>query len=92
MKRFFGEFITLFIIVFFASCHRYVVKDDLVSKVDSLNNLSYRMRYKNLTESASLVEKAYNMVSSDCSNYPEVLNNLAFCAYMNMDFKCYQCF
>lgn len=86
MKRFFGEFISLFIIICLISCNRYAVKDYLISEVDSLNNLSYRMRYKNLAESASLAERAYNIVSSDCSSYPEVLNNLAFCAYMKMDF------
>lgn len=87
MKSSFGKFIALLFIIVLTSCHRYAVKDYSISEVDSLNNLSYRLRYKDLNQSAFLAEKAYSMISADFSNYPEVLNNLAFCAYLQMDFE-----
>lgn len=87
MKKFFDMFLFFLLLVTVSSCHKDVVRDAVMSEIDSLNNLSYNFRYKDLTKSSEFAEQAFNLASPDYSDFPEVLNNMGFCAYMRMDFE-----
>lgn len=87
MKRIFGLLVMFTLLMAVFSCHRYRVDDAVTSEIDSLNTLSYHLRYKDLSKSASLAEQAYQLAAPNYSVYPEVLNNMGFCAYMKMDFE-----
>lgn len=54
---------------------------------DSLNTLSYKMRYKNLDESERLALSAWEKGNAFSSIKAEALNNLGFCAFIRMDFE-----
>ena len=57
-------------------------------KVDSLNCLSYEMRYKNLEEASRLADQAWKLaVEGGSAKKAEALNNRGFCAFMRMDFE-----
>ena len=56
-------------------------------QADSLNSLSYEMRYKNLAEAERLAESALLVADRSTSRRAEALNGLAFCAFMKMDFE-----
>ncbi len=54
---------------------------------DSLNSLSYELRYKNLDEALRLADEAWSAAADGGSSQrAEALNNRAFCAFMKMDF------
>lgn len=57
-------------------------------QVDSLNSLSYSMRYKDLNESERLALQALNKGKEFSVSVAEALNNLGFCAFIRMDFEC----
>lgn len=56
-------------------------------QIDSLNDLSYTMRYKNLELSADAADKAFRLSGPDLIRRAESLNNKGFCAFMQMDFE-----
>lgn len=87
MKRIFGLLVLVPLLMAVFSCHRYRVDDAVMSEIDSLNTLSYQLRYKDLSKASSLAERAYQLAAPDYSEHPEVLNNMGFCAYMKMDFE-----
>lgn len=68
------------------SCNR-PSKDIERAKVDSLNNWSYRMHYKDLNKSYNAAKEAYNLSSNYPSGRAEALNNLGFVKFMKMDFE-----
>ena len=75
------------LVLVLASC-RPTVSRSYKEKVDSLNCLSYEMRYKNLDEASRLADEAWKLaVEGNPSMRAEALNNRAFCAFMKMDFE-----
>lgn len=54
--------------------------------IDSLNRLAYSYRYKNLDVSLKTSLKAYEEATLYEAGKAEACNNLAFCAFMQMDF------
>jgi len=70
----------------FISC-REGKEVDIVVQADSLNRLAYEIRYKNLALSQEVAEKALLVGENFSSVKAEALNNLAFCAFIQMDFE-----
>lgn len=58
-----------------------------VRLIDSLNQVSYAYRYKNLDSSCHAASRAYREVSLYKQGKAEASNNLGFCAFMRMDFE-----
>ena len=58
-----------------------------VHLVDSLNQVAYTYRYKNLDSSYHAASKAYQEVGLYSQGKAEACNNLGFCAFMRMDFE-----
>ena len=56
-------------------------------QADSLNSLSYRMRYKNLETACKAAHEAYRLAEGFPSLRAEALNNRGFCAFIRMDFE-----
>ena len=56
-------------------------------EVDSLNVLAYELRYKDLTASNKLASEALQVANKSGVHKAEAYNNLAFCAFMKMDFE-----
>ncbi len=69
----------------FGSCSGEANKVNTLA--DSLNALSYCMRYKDLKESNRLAIEAYKVSEDDELSRVEALNNMGFCAFMQMDFE-----
>ena len=68
---------------------------DLVNRVaDSLNDISFAYRYRNLSVASEAAEKAYLLGPKDPTVWAQALNNVGFCAFMQMDFEkaiaCYE--
>lgn len=61
--------------------------EDTDRRVDSLNSLSYSLRYKSLAKSSEAANLAFQLSSSSPSGKSEALNNMGFCAFMRMDFE-----
>ena len=55
--------------------------------VDSLNGRAYDLRYKDLEASSQMALQACRMAGGYPGGRAESLNNLAFCAFMKMDFE-----
>ena len=55
--------------------------------VDSLNQMAYAYRYKDLDSSYYAALRASQEVSLYKQGYAEAYNNLGFCAFMRMDFE-----
>lgn len=58
-----------------------------VRLIDSLNQVAYTYRYKNLDSSYHAASRAYNEAGLYKSGKAEACNNLGFCAFMHMDFE-----
>ncbi|MCI1647100.1 MAG: DUF5113 domain-containing protein [Bacteroides sp.] len=58
-----------------------------VRHIDSLNQVAYTFRYKNLDSSYHAALKAYKEVNLYRQGKAEAVNNLGFCAFMRMDFE-----
>ena len=58
-----------------------------VHRVDSLNQVAYIYRYKDLDSSCHAAIKAYLEVGIYEQGKAEACNNLGFCAFMRMDFE-----
>ena len=56
------------------------------TKADSLNQISFAFRYKNLNYAAEAARKAYLLSPTNPTIWAQTLNNLGFCAFMQMDF------
>ncbi len=56
-------------------------------EANSLNLLSYRMRYKDLEAADSAARRALRLSADDPSVRAEAMNNLGFCDFMRMDFE-----
>ena len=59
----------------------------LRQKADSLNQLAYRLHYKDLAASSRMAGKALECAAGYPSGRAEALNNMGFCAFMRMDFE-----
>ena len=60
---------------------------DALLRADSLNRQAYEIRYKDLNQSEAFAREALEAGDADPSLRAEALNNLAFCAFMQMDFE-----
>lgn len=58
-----------------------------VRLIDSLNQVAYSYRYKDLDSSCHAATKAYQNVNLYRQGKAEAANNLGFCAFMRMDFE-----
>lgn len=58
-----------------------------VRLIDSLNQVAYTYRYKDLDSSCHAASQAYREVSLYRQGKAEACNNLGFCAFMRMDFE-----
>lgn len=58
-----------------------------VHVVDSLNQMAYASRYKDLDVSEKAARRAYETARLYRSGKAEACNNLGFCAFMRMDFE-----
>lgn len=58
-----------------------------VHLIDSLNQVAYSYRYKNLDSSCHAANLAYRKVKYYNQGKAEACNNLGFCAFMRMDFE-----
>ncbi len=86
MKKILCLFFHLLLLMAVSSCHRQISHDALVHKIDSLNTLSYGLRYKELSLSSEFAEQAYMLTSMQGHNDAATLNNMGFCSFMKMDF------
>lgn len=77
--------IGVFLFASFFSCTDMVPTKE-VRLIDSLNGKAYAYRYRNLDSSYKYADKAYRQVNFYKSGKAEAVNNLGFCAFMNMDF------
>ena len=60
---------------------------DAYLRADSLNRESYEQRYKDLQLSERAAREALQVGKGYSSIKAEALNNLAFCAFIRMDFE-----
>lgn len=60
---------------------------DILKQVDSLNRLAYELRYKNLGASTHAANRAYELSHDYADGRAEAINNMAFSAFMRMDFE-----
>ena len=72
--------------IFFFSCGKGGRQCDLTAKADSLNRISYAYQYKDLHKSLEAAEGAFRLAVTDPTVHAQTLNNLGFCAFMQMDF------
>lgn len=77
-------FCVLLLMTFFSCVDTAPTKE--VQHIDSLNQLAYTYRYRNLDSSCRAASQAYKEVSMYQQGKAEASNNLAFCAFMRMDF------
>lgn len=77
-------FCVLLLTTFFSCVDTAPTKE--VQHIDSLNQLAYTYRYRNLDSSCRAASQAYKEVSMYQQGKAEASNNLAFCAFMRMDF------
>ncbi|WP_071146312.1 DUF5113 domain-containing protein [Bacteroides ihuae] len=75
----------LFASAFFSCVDMAPTKE--VRFIDSLNQQAYLFRYKNIDSSFWFAQEAYREVSLYSQGKAEACNNLAFCAFMRMNFE-----
>lgn len=80
--------VILFIIILFSSLFSCVgtVPTKEVRMLDSLNQVAYQYRYKNLDSSYNAALRAYEKANLYDQGRAEACNNLGFCAFMQMNF------
>lgn len=59
----------------------------LYLQADSLNQVAYKLRYKDLETSCKAAHEAYRFSLGNSSLRAEALNNMGFCAFIHMDFE-----
>lgn len=69
------------------SCQPHHASPQLIRQIDSLNEMAYALRYKNLGASTHAANKAYALSKSYRYGRSEAMNNMAFAAFMRMDFE-----
>ena len=84
--QFVGWMCILWIAVSFFSCGGGSM-DAAYTQADSLNHQAYDVRYKDWRLSEKLAQQALEIGESYSSIKAEALNNLAFCAFIQMDFE-----
>lgn len=77
-------FCMLLLTTFFSCVDTAPTKE--VQHIDSLNSRAYMYRYRDLDSSCKAASQAYKEVSMYSQGKAEASNNLAFCAFMRMDF------
>ena len=77
-------FCMLLLTTFFSCVDTAPTKE--VQHIDSLNSWAYMYRYRDLDSSCKAASQAYKEVSMYSQGKAEASNNLAFCAFMRMDF------
>lgn len=85
-SRFSLYIVCVMILTSFFACTDMVPTKE-VSLIDSLNGRAYAFRYRDLDSSYKYAAVAYREVNFYNSGKAEAANNLAFCAFMNMDFE-----
>ena len=68
------------------SCGRGARINSSNAKADSLNQISFAYRYKDLSYAAEMAHEAYLLLPTNPTIWAQTLNNLGFCAFMQMDF------
>lgn len=87
MKKMLFLLFHLLLLMAESSCHRQFPNDALTYRIDSLNALSYGLRYKDLSLSTEFAEQAYMLTSMHGQDDAATLNNMGFCSFMKMDFE-----
>lgn len=77
----------LLYVVMAVSCSSGRQNRQMLQVADSLNRVSYALRYKDLAKAARAAGQAYEYAVASPSVRAEALNNMAFCAFMRMDFE-----
>ena len=77
---------SILVSTFFFSCEKGG-RTDVRLYADSLNHWAYEVRYKDYTLSESAAREALGIGEEYPSVKAEALNNLAFCAFIRMDFE-----
>ena len=84
----FGSCWILFLALgFLFSCGNGGRSSMTVREADSLNRIAFGLRYKNLTQASEAAERAYRLLPNNPTVWAQTLNNLGFCAFMQMDFE-----
>ncbi len=86
-KVYFPSFIILLILLSTLFSCKKENHSDIISKIDSLNKVSYSLHYKDLYASSKAASEAYKLAANHPSLRAEALNNLGFTAFMRMDFE-----
>lgn len=73
--------------VWLLSCGGHRPGTTVLRKADSLNAVSYELRYKDLNASLQAAQAAYSLADGHPLAMAEALNNRAFYAFMRMDFE-----
>lgn len=88
-----GISVLLVLSIFFGAC-QYRTSVGEWAAADSLNEVAYALRYKNLKQSKEAAEAAFQYAGGDASAQAEACNHMGFCAFMRMDFpeaeRCFQ--
>ncbi|WP_455672853.1 DUF5113 domain-containing protein [Phocaeicola sp.] len=70
----------------FFSCEKEK-ETPMYRQADSLNQVAYKLRYKDLESSCRAAHDAYKLSVDIPSLRAEALNNMGFCAFIHMDFE-----
>lgn len=68
------------------SCRFVASGDECSRQVDSLNRLSYELRYRNIAQSQAYAQEACRLSAHNQDGHAEALNHLAYVRYQQMDF------
>lgn len=74
-------------IILMSACTQQQADVQLKHRIDSLNEAAYNLRYKNLGASTHAANEAYAGSGKYTDGRMQALNNMAFCAFMRMDFE-----
>lgn len=86
LKAFWISWVIFLVTCCLFSCSKREKISVSVHQADSLNRVSFACRYKNLSLAFETAEKAYQLAPKDPTVWAQTLNNLGFCAFMQMDF------
>ena len=77
----------VWLIVTLTFCTHYKAENESLHEIDSLNAVSYRMRYKDLIKSSDAANRAFELAKDISYGKDVALNNMGFCSFMRMDFE-----
>lgn len=70
------------------SCGEHKKQDTAAyAEADSLNQVAYDMRYKDLSVAVKAASRALLLSEGNADLHAEALNNMGFCAFMRMNFE-----